>query len=557
MLFCFSAQQRDHDEYHLLVRDLADEDEEPDDSVEAHDNLINQELQLVSTGKSVDSSRGHQRSNHRRTLSSSGTDLGPIKSPVATPRTFRKSQSSTAVVLGAGAVTAVGKFVDPVAVVAADQAHQQLQHNQSATSISRTLARKLGPSASFLRRNLSQTFRSSKGIEHLQREALRKSNESAAGLSPDQSQRYIRLPSSNNNSQNNNSSSGATSNTSNSANNTASTPKSSSGSSQQTSSLTKSQTSAAIVAIGESRLQQHSSSHSPSPATSDFVGVTTGVAALSSTKSDPTAHRVHQHSHSHRHSSHSSPSSPSSPPPPTLVPRSANNPPPRPKTNKPCRTNSIHSNSSMSSRHQLQQQSSPPLVHNLASTLSASQSSQLDPLSQSSSSSSLHHSSSSSSIHCSSPLSTFASPCHSIATTTCTMTSTVTTTTTMSMMTPLASSTTNGITAASQSNNQQQGSSSSNGASSSSNSSGSQQQQQQQSASSANSSNSSSSHHHHQHQQFINKPPRGWLHPDHKLSDSVGVSYAVRVSSSLHPHIQAHMHNIWPRSVVDSFRESI
>src|SRR5699024_8841184 len=155
---------------------------------------------VVATGKSVE---GNRRSNHRRTLSSApGPDSGPIKSPPGTPRTFRKSQSSAAVALGAGAVSAVATtvaatFVDPsaAAVAAADQAHQS-QHNQSstsATSISRTLA-KLGPTAaaSFLRRNLSQTFRSSKGTEHLQREALRKSNESAAGLSPDQSQRYIR-----------------------------------------------------------------------------------------------------------------------------------------------------------------------------------------------------------------------------------------------------------------------------------------------------------------------------------------------------------------------------
>lgn len=44
-------------------------------------------------------------------------------------------------------------------------------------------------------------------------------------------------------------------------------------------------------------------------------------------------------------------------------------------------------------------------------------------------------------------------------------------------------------------------------------------------------SGSSSSQAQHHHQQLINKPPRGWLHPDYKLSDSsLGVTYSVRVS---------------------------
>ncbi|KAH9516179.1 Phosphotyrosine-binding domain, phosphotyrosine-interaction (PI) domain, partial [Dermatophagoides farinae] len=44
------------------------------------------------------------------------------------------------------------------------------------------------------------------------------------------------------------------------------------------------------------------------------------------------------------------------------------------------------------------------------------------------------------------------------------------------------------------------------------------------------SNNLNSHHHHQQHQQFINKPPRGWLHPDHKLTDTdgPGVTYTVR-----------------------------
>ena len=32
---------------------------------------------------------------------------------------------------------------------------------------------------------------------------------------------------------------------------------------------------------------------------------------------------------------------------------------------------------------------------------------------------------------------------------------------------------------------------------------------------------------------FINKPSRGWLHPDEQLAPDVGVCYGVRVSSNI------------------------
>lgn len=532
MLFCFSSQQQKEEEHVYLVNE-ADE-LEVEESEEAHENHINEDL-LVNSGKGavlkkVESATKIRRSNHRRTEPTSGlfldTHSGPLKGTVAGGRSFRKSASSVS--LGATSSAAAqlvataaanGKFVDPsvaavaavAAAVAADEEHfgSQEQQTQSpnGTSISRTLS-KIGP---FLRRN-----RSSKGTEHLQREALRKSNETAAGLGVDQSQRYIKLPTSS-------SAALASSSSALSCDSTAASGKwSSSLSSTSTSSrwsaqksakhcstLSKSSTSVAIVTSGECE---------QSSLTSCELSLASGL--LSACRSDPTTHRVlHREGHhspasASSSSTLSSGSSTYSPPPPTLVPRSANNPPPRPKTSKPSRCSSSASINTTTTTATTNNNTSSLPARPLLSPTSGSVGDSVESIDE--------------------LLGLSETPSCSQSTSTdtpCVMTSTVTSAT-MSLLTCTTST-----TPTSSSSSVSQCTGSANGAASSGSTSGqqsTQQSQQQQSSSTSSNSSSSSNHHHHQHQQFINKPPRGWLHPDHKLSDSVGVTYAVRVSCTLH-----------------------
>ena len=45
---------------------------------------------------------------------------------------------------------------------------------------------------------------------------------------------------------------------------------------------------------------------------------------------------------------------------------------------------------------------------------------------------------------------------------------------------------------------------------------------------------------------FINKPSRGWLHPDEQLLPNAGVCYGVRVGPNKHQSLTLCSFNVWP-----------
>lgn len=391
MLFCFSSQK--DDEYLFLGDDQLTESEE------AHDNCINTGLLQAATANL----------RHSPTTGTTATELASLDSPVKlpTPRTFRKSNSTTGTAtnhhntstanISSASSIACSKFVDP----SDNNSNSATSSNHNSCS---ALLSKLGP-GSFLRRNISQLRCTTKGLEHLQREALRKSNESNTG-SVDNSQRYIRLPSS-------------------------------PSSKQQSLSLLSPTIVTTIARIGGKSHHTDTTAHSTSvadvlidTASDSIVSTTTTVSSNHSRTSPP---------------SFLSTKVPPAPTAPTLVPRSPNNPPPRPKTEKP----------SKMSRHP---------VHSTMSSEASSSSSQNGDHHQ-------HH------LH---------TELHTASCSTSTSSRQVSAAITSTPATTTSAAST--------------------------------------------SSTFSASSHHHQHQQFINKPPRGWLHPDNKLADLDGVTYAVRVS---------------------------
>ncbi|OTF81136.1 hypothetical protein BLA29_001328 [Euroglyphus maynei] len=448
MLFCLGASVPKEDEYHFLSEENDDETDDDDDIDGINHRLI----------------VGH----HNHHLKGCNINLD-----------YDTANAEQLIDLAAVAAAVVS--VDSKSPINLGRKLSQLRNSNASSSHSSAVA---------------------KGTENLQREALRKSNESGQ-YNLENSQRYIRLPPSPHSKKFSPTIPNVSPieeksfhkfNCNNSSISKSSLPTKQSPSNIIDSLLMCDALASPIQSISTPVKNHHSnsqSSHSASNQKNLSRSCTSSPSSLSSSRISPTPPPppLPPHHHHHHHLTNSST--------PTLVPRSANNnPPPRPKADKPNKHQQLSNMSSSTSA--TINMSRPSLTNNTTSLVSS--------IPSNVSGSNVHLSQHAtngvqiepSSCKCAPPSSTSSS------------TTATTIQPSLNQCATCSTSSTEGnpVTAAG-----------------SSNSSNNQQ---------TINNNLNSHHHHQQHQQFINKPPRGWLHPDHKLTDTdgPGVTYTVRVSST-------------------------